>query len=63
MRVDAHARFVNDEHCGPLGVAAGIDMSPAIVASDLVDIVANAIDKRLFVYRHVRGTNRNSVRC
>ena len=63
-RVDANALFVNDGRLWTsAGVTTGIDMSLAMVASDLGDTVANAIAKRLVLYSRRPGTSRNSVRC
>ena len=55
-RVDAKALFVNDGRLWTsAGVTAGIDMSLAMVASDLGDTVANAIAKRLVLYARRPG--------
>ena len=54
--VDAHALFVNDGRLWTsAGVTTGIDMSLAMVASDLGDSVANAIAKRLVLYARRPG--------
>jgi transcriptional regulator GlxA family with amidase domain len=69
-QVDANAPFVNDGRLWVVaethfsattrlwtsaGVTTGIDMSLAIVASDLGDTVANAIAKRLVLYARRPG--------
>jgi transcriptional regulator GlxA family with amidase domain len=54
--VDANALFVNDGRLWTsAGVTTGIDMSLAMVASDLGDTVANAIAKRLVLYARRPG--------
>ena len=54
--VDAKALFVNDGRLWTsAGVTTGIDMSLAMVASDLGDAVANAIAKRLVLYARRPG--------
>lgn len=54
--VDANALFVNDGRLWTsAGVTTGIDMSLAMVASDLGDAVANAIAKRLVLYARRPG--------
>ena len=54
--VDAHASFVNDGRLWTsAGVTTGIDMSLAMVASDLGEEVANAIAKRLVLYARRPG--------
>jgi transcriptional regulator GlxA family with amidase domain len=55
-RVDANALFVNDGRLWTsAGVTTGIDMTLAMVASDLGDTVANAIAKRLVLYARRPG--------
>jgi transcriptional regulator GlxA family with amidase domain len=54
--VDANALFVNDGRLWTsAGVTTGIDMSLAMVASDLGDSLANAIAKRLVLYARRPG--------
>jgi len=54
--VDANALFVHDGRLWTsAGVTTGIDMSLAMVASDLGDAVANAIAKRLILYARRPG--------
>ena len=54
--VDANASFVNDGRLWTsAGVTTGIDMSLAMVASDLGEAVANAIAKRLVLYARRPG--------
>ena len=54
--VDANALFVNDGRLWTsAGVTTGIDMSLAMVASDLGDTIANAIAKRLVLYARRPG--------
>ena len=54
--VDVNALFVNDGRLWTsAGVTTGIDMSLAMVASDLGDAVANAIAKRLVLYARRPG--------
>ncbi|HXJ86692.1 MAG TPA: helix-turn-helix domain-containing protein [Candidatus Binatia bacterium] len=54
--IDANALFVNDGRLWTsAGVTTGIDMSLAMVASDLGDTVANAIAKRLVLYARRPG--------
>ena len=54
--VDANALFVNDGRLWTsAGVTTGIDMSLAMVASDMGDAVANAIAKRLVLYARRPG--------
>lgn len=55
-QVDANALFVNDGRLWTsAGVTTGIDMSLAMVASDMGDAVANAIAKRLVLYARRPG--------
>ncbi|MDB5827869.1 MAG: bacterial regulatory helix-turn-helix s, AraC family protein [Variovorax sp.] len=55
-QVDANALFVNDGRLWTsAGVTTGIDMSLAMVASDLGDAVANMIAKRLVLYARRPG--------
>ena len=54
--VDANESFVNDGRLWTsAGVTTGIDMSLAMVASDLGEAVANAIAKRLVLYARRPG--------
>jgi len=54
--VDANASFVNDGRLWTsAGVTTGIDMSLAMVASDLGEAVANAIAKRLVLFARRPG--------
>lgn len=54
--VDANALFVNDGRLWTsAGVTTGIDMSLAMVAADLGDVIANAIAKRLVLYARRPG--------
>jgi transcriptional regulator GlxA family with amidase domain len=54
--VDANALFVNDDRLWTsAGVTTGIDMTLAMVASDLGDAVANAVAKRLVLYARRPG--------
>ncbi len=54
--VDANALFVNDGRLWTsAGVTTGMDMSLAMVASDLGEAVANAVAKRLVLYARRPG--------